>query len=84
MKRGPSGIRTLDPPFPAELESAVRGSRIFGDAFWRAQGTVQARYLAGARALIDEAVRMSKAEAVDCGGCAPPVLTGGPRFTRTR
>lgn len=39
-------------------------------------------YLAAARALIDAARQMQR-ETIEAGGCAPPVLTGGPRFTRT-
>lgn len=74
MKRAPSGIRTVDPPFPADLEAALHASRIFGDAFWGANGSVSARYLAGARAIIAEAVKLDRAERT----------TGGPRFTETR
>lgn len=49
--------------------------------------------LAGARemirhaqslAQIERGIRGQEPQPVDCGGCAPPVLTGGPRFTETR
>lgn len=39
--------------------------------------------LSAARVLIASAQQVN-AEVVDCGGCAPPVITGGPRFTETR
>lgn len=57
---------------------------------FRAGKTPAQALLAAARELIRHAQSLAEVErhlrrieAHDPGGCAPPVLTGGPRFTRT-
>lgn len=71
MRRGPSGIRVSDPVEPSLLASALRASDLVGHAFYATPGSIPARYLAAARALIREAQLLN----------APD---GGPRFTRPR
>lgn len=53
------------------LAHAIRASEVVGEAFYSTPGTVAARYLAAARALIREAQLLAKPD-------------GGPRFTETR
>ncbi len=46
--------------------------------------TPQRALLAAARELIRQAQELERIMPVECGGCAPPVITGGPRFTETK
>lgn len=71
MRRGPSGIRVSTPVEPSMLAHAIRASDMVGKAFYSTSGSVPARYLAAARALIRAAQLLAKPD-----GC--------PRFTDTR
>lgn len=71
MRRGPSGIRVSDPVEPSLLAHGIRAADLVGKAFYAESGSVSARYLAAARALIREAQLLAKPD-------------GGPRFTETR
>ncbi len=70
------------PPMPAHLV-AMQSIAMIGTLGVPIGAGLPAIYLAAARALI-EAARQMQREAHDCGGCAPPVITGGPRFTATK
>ena len=85
MRATGSGVHAERADPQTELAAAIRATNLFGDAFFAAHGSIPARYLAGARAIIAEALKLEREERIEAGGCAPPVIAnGGPRFTETR
>lgn len=85
MRATASGVHAERTTEASDLATAIRATNLFGDAFFAAQGSIAARLLAGARAVIAEALRIEREERIEAGGCAPPVVAdGGPRFRETR
>lgn len=95
-RKGHPNSRPLPAPEDRLAQFAATCGEIVGQVILielRAGKTPGQAALAGAREMIrhaqsladlERAFRGQAPQPVDCGGCAPPVLTGGPRFTETR
>lgn len=81
MRATASGVHAERTDPPTDLAAAIHATNLFGDAFFATPGGIAARYLAGARAIIAEALKLERQERIEAGGCAPPVVAS--RYPRT-